>query len=102
MKLLPMLTGIALLATACAPQSKDGSMAESGQVNCATAEADLRVLKNEQSHAMKQQLEGGTTTMIPSGLVTEPEFSDAGPMGAGQYSDYLGDRIERIQLACGL
>jgi hypothetical protein len=102
MKLLPMLTGIALLATACAPPSKDGSMAESGQVNCATAEADLRVLKNEQSHAMKQQLAGGTTTMIPSGLVTEPEFSAGSPMGAGQYSDYLGDRIERIQQTCGL
>ena len=101
MKLLPLLTGIALLATACAPQSKDGSMADSGKIDCTTAEADLRVLKSEQDHAMKQQQEGGNLTMVPSGLVTEPEFS-VKPMGAGQYSDYLGDRIERIQQACGL
>ena len=97
MKLLPLLTGIALLATACAPQSKDGSMAESGQINCTTAEADLRVLKSEQRHAM----ESGETSMIPSGLVTEPEFS-VDPMGAGEYSDYLGDRIAKIQQTCGL
>jgi len=100
MKLLPLLTGIALLATACAPQSKDGSMAESGKINCATAESDLRVLKSEQDHAMNQ-LQSGNTTMIPSTLVTEPEFG-VDPMGAGEYHDYLGDRIDKIQQACGL
>jgi len=100
MKLLPLLTGVALLATACAPQSKDGSMADSGTINCATAESDLRVLKSEQDHAMNQ-LQSGSTTMIPSTLVTEPEFGVT-PMGAGEYRDYLGDRIDKIQQACGL
>jgi hypothetical protein len=33
--------------------------------------------------------------------VTEPVFS-TNPMGAGQFSDYLNDRIQRIQEACGL
>jgi hypothetical protein len=101
MKLLPLLTGIALLATACAPQSKDGSMADSGKIDCTTAESDLRVLKSEQDHAMKEH-ESGNTMLVPSGLVTEPEFSDAAPMGAAEYGEYLGDRIERIQQACGL
>lgn len=100
MKLLPLLTGIALLATACAPQSNDSSMADSGKINCATAESDLRVLKSEQDHAMTQ-LQSGNTNMIPSTLLTEPEFG-ASPMGAGQYHDYLGDRIDQIQQACGL
>jgi hypothetical protein len=100
MKWLLLLTGFALLATACAPQSSDGSMAQSGEVNCATAEADLRVLRSEQSHAMEQAM-GGGTTMVPSGLVTEPEFS-TDPLGAGEYSDYLGDRISKIEQACGL
>jgi len=100
MKLLPLLTGIALLATACAPNSKDESMAQSGQINCATAEADLRVLKSEQDHAMRQ-LESGDSLMAPSGLVTEPEFS-VEPMVASNYRDYLGDRISRIEQACGL
>ena len=100
MKWLLLLTGLALLATACAPQSGDGSTAQSGQVDCATAEADLRVLRSEQSHAMEQAM-GGGTTMVPSGLVTEPEFSTS-PIGAGEYSDYLGDRISQIEQACGL
>jgi hypothetical protein len=105
MKWLPLLTGVALLA-ACAPQSKDASMAQSkdasmaGQIDCTTAEADIRVLKSEQSHAMEQAM-GAGTTMVPSGLVTEPEFSTS-PIGAGEYSEYLDDRIQRIQDACGL
>jgi hypothetical protein len=107
MKWLPLLTGLALLATACAPPSKDrsmepkdASMADSGKINCATAKADIRVLQSEQSNAM-EQLQGGGTTMVPSGLVTEPEFG-VNPIGAGQYHDYLGDRISRIQQTCGL
>lgn len=108
MKWLPILTGIALLATACASgseeetsaQAPDPAMARAEQINCATAEADLRVLRSEQSHAMERAM-GGGTTMVPSGLVTEPEFS-TNPIGAGQYSDYLNDRIQRIQQACGL
>jgi len=100
MKLLLLLTGIALVATACASQSEDESMAQSAQINCATAEADLRVLRSEQSHAMEQAM-GGGRTMVPSGLVTEPEFS-TGRVGAGQYSDYLNNRISQIEQACGL
>ena len=58
MKWLLMLTGIALLATACTSQSGDestapseaastapagdASTAQAGQIKCATAEADLR------------------------------------------------------------
>jgi hypothetical protein len=33
--------------------------------------------------------------------VTEPEFG-TDPIGAGQYGDYLGDRISQIEQACGL
>jgi hypothetical protein len=114
MKLLLTLTGIALLATACASESGDEPMASSeaastapatsavatsGPVNCATAEADLRVLRAEQSHAMEHAM-GGGRTMIPSGLVTEPEWSTGGPVGAGQYSDYLNNRIGQIEEAC--
>lgn len=109
MKWLPLLTGFALLATACAPQSSETSMArsgaqsgaQSGKINCATAEADIRVLQSEQSNAMEQLEEGTSTTMVPSGLVTEPEFGTS-EVGAGEYQEYLGDRIDRIQEACGL
>ena len=106
MKWLPLLTGFALLATGCASQSTEGSRdtstAQSKPINCATAEADLRVLKSEQDHATQMdQAMGGGTTMVPSGLVTEPEFGTS-PIGAGEYSDYLGDRIAQIQETCGL
>ncbi|MEM7025056.1 MAG: hypothetical protein AAF637_21100 [Pseudomonadota bacterium] len=101
MKLLPLLTGIALLATACAQQSNDASMADSGQIDCTTAEADLRVLKSEQDHA-REQLATGNSSMIPSGMVTEPEFDTSNLVGTNQYNDYLGDRIGRIEAACGL
>jgi hypothetical protein len=48
-----------------------------------------------------EQAMGGGRTMVPSGLVTEPEFS-TGRVGAGQYSDYLNNRISQIEQACGL
>jgi hypothetical protein len=112
MKLLLTLTGIALLATACAsedepmasseaasPAPATAAVATSGPVNCATAEADLRVLRAEQAHAMEHAM-GGGRTMIPSGLVTEPEWNTGGPVGAGQYSDYLNNRIGQIEEAC--
>jgi hypothetical protein len=109
MKWLPLTAGLALLATACAPQSDDRSMAQSGaqsgQINCATAEADIRVLESEKTHAMNQ-LEGGGTTIVPSGLVTEPEFQSGdiqdGGVDATQYHEYLDDRIQQIRTTCGL
>lgn len=100
MKLLPLSIGIALLATACAQGSKDETMAQSGQINCATAESDLRILRNEQDH-VNAQLQVNDSLMTPSGLVTEPEFS-AGPQTASAYRDYLGNRISQIEQACGL
>ena len=98
MKWLLMLTGIALLATACASQSEDETMAQSAPINCATAEADLSLHRSEQGHALEQAM-GGGRTMVPSGLVTEPEWS-TGPVGAGAYSDYLNNRISQIEQAC--
>jgi len=109
MKWLPLMAGLALLATACAPQSDDRSMAQSGaqsaQINCATAEADIRVLESEKTHAMTQ-LQGGGTTIVPSGLVTEPEFQSGdiadGGIDATEYHEYLDDRIQQIRTTCGL
>jgi hypothetical protein len=105
MKWLPLMASLALLATACTSGSDDRTMAQSGQINCATAEADIRVLEGEKTHAMTQ-LEGGGTTMVPSGLVTEPEFQSGdiedGRIDATQYHEYLDDRIEQIKGVCGL
>jgi hypothetical protein len=109
MKWLPLMAGLALLATACTSGSGDRSTAQSGaqsgQINCATAEADIRVLQSEQTHTMTQ-LEGGGRTIVPSGLVTEPEFQSGdiqdGGIDATQYHEYLGDRIDQIKGTCGL
>jgi hypothetical protein len=105
MKWLPLMAGLALLATACASQSDDRSMAQSGQINCATAEADIRVLESEKTHAMTQ-LEGGGRTIVPSELVTEPEFQSGdiadGSMDASEYHEYLDNRVQQIRTTCGL
>ena len=100
MKWLLMMTGVVLLASACTSPSGTEATAQSAPINCATAEADLRVLRSEQSHAMEQAM-GGGTTMVPSGLVTEPEFGTS-PIGAGQYGEYLSNRISQIEQTCGL
>lgn len=99
MKWLPLLTGFALLVGGCASQSNDQSMAMADQINCDTAAGDLRVLRSEQAHAQSLIQTGDVSPVTPSGLVGEPEFTDT-RLGAGEYSEYLGNRIGEIEEAC--
>ena len=73
-------------------------------MNCATAEADLRVLQSEKTHT-SQQIADGVTAIVPIGLVvgvvTGTEAGKA-QVATGEYNKMLDAKIAEIKQKCGL
>jgi hypothetical protein len=73
-------------------------------VNCATGEADLRVLKSEKVHTA-EQIAAGVSSIVPIGLVvglvTKTEKSKW-HVATGDYNDMLDKKIAEIKQTCGL
>jgi hypothetical protein len=109
MKKLPMtIMAIFLvtLFTGCASQQtiKKGEMDAKMPINCPSAEADIRVLKSEKTHA-SQQLATGVTTIVPIGLFTSAVTGKTGQdvkVATGDYNKMLDKKIAEIQQTCGV
>ena len=73
-------------------------------VNCATAEADIRVLQSEKTHA-SQQIAAGVTAIVPVSLVVGVATGTEGTkakVATGEYNKMLDDKIAEIKRECGL
>jgi hypothetical protein len=73
-------------------------------VNCATAEADLRVLQSEKTHT-SQQIADGVTAIVPIGLVIGVVTGTEGgkvKVATGEYNKMLDAKIAEIKQKCGL
>ena len=97
---------LSALLTACASTKsvKKGEAVMKKPVNCATAEADIRVLKSEKVHA-SQQMAAGVTAIVPVGLavnvVKGTEGSQA-KVATGDYNKMLDAKIAEIKQECGV
>jgi hypothetical protein len=108
MYLTKMVSGlaIAVVVAACAAQFKQQEQAlqQPIQINCATAEGDIRVLQNEKSH-VAQQVAMGITALAPAGLVmgvlTGTEQTKL-QVATGDYNRMIDQRIADIKMTCGL
>lgn len=73
-------------------------------VNCATAEADLRILKSEKVHTA-ERIVAGVTSIVPVslvvGVVTKTEKSKL-HVATGDYNDMLDEKIAEIKQTCGI
>lgn len=101
-----MAISLCALLTACASQEtvKKGEMDAKKPVNCATAEADIRVLKSEKTTA-SEQMATGVTTIVPVGLVVNTVAGNTGTnakVATGDYNKMLDDKIAEIQKTCGV
>jgi len=96
---------LSALFTACASKQtiKSGEADVKKPINCATAEADIRVLESEKIHA-SQQLAAGVTSIVPVSLVLNvakgTEKSDV-KVATGDYNKMLDDKINEIKIKCG-
>jgi hypothetical protein len=92
--------------TACASQEtvKKGEMQAKMPINCPSAEADIRVLESEKTHA-SEQLATGVTTIVPIGLFTSAAMGTTGTnvkVATGDYNKMLDDKIAEIKKTCGV
>ena len=88
----------------CASGYKKAEQDVKKPVNCATAEADIRVLKSEKVHAA-QQLAAGVSAIVPVGLVAGVATGTEGTkaqVATGEYNKMLDDKIAEIKRECGL
>ena len=103
--------GIVLLAVcltaslmSCASGYKKGEQDIKKPVNCSTAEADIRVLKSEKTHA-SQQLAAGVSALMPIGLVAGVATGTEGTkakVATGDYNKMIDKKIAEIKQQCGI
>ena len=95
---------LSFLMTACASQYKEMERTVKQPVNCATAEADLRVLKNEKTH-VAEQIAAGVSAIMPiglvAGMVTGTENTKL-EISTGEYNQMIDDKIAEIRYECGV
>jgi len=93
-----------LIACASTDTIKKGEADAKKPVNCATAEADIRVLQSEKTHA-SQQIAVGVTAIVPVSLVVGVATGTEGTkakVATGEYNKMLDDKIAEIKQECGL
>lgn len=89
---------------ACASSQKKVEQEAKQPVNCATAEADLRVLENEKTH-LAEQIASGVTAIAPIGLAVGVITHTEGTkfrVATGEYNEMLEKRIAEIKQKCGI
>jgi len=93
-------------ASGCAMEQKkvEKQLANPGAINCATAEGDLRMLRNEKADVAERIAEG-VTSIYPAGLVLGVLTGTEGTkmkVAAGDYNKMIDQRIAEIQQTCGV
>lgn len=94
------------LLTSCASKNKmDKVEAEmKSPINCATAEADIRMLEGEKTHA-GEQLAAGVMAIVPAsmvvGMATGTE-DDKAKVATGEYNKMIEARINEIKIQCNM
>ncbi len=95
---------MAVSVVSCASGYKKGEQDMKKPVNCATAEADIRVLKSEKVHAA-EQIAAGVSAIVPVGLVAGVATGTEGTkakVATGDYNKMLDEKIAEIKRECGL
>ena len=93
-----------LMAGCASPMSKESKQDLAKPVNCATAEADMRVLHAEKAHLGKE-IKAGATAIIPIGLVAHLFKHTEGEtlkVATGEYNKAIDKKITEIKTQCGI
>ena len=95
---------VMLLPTCAAFRAKKVEKEMKQPINCATAEADIRMLQSEKAH-VAEQIIAGVTAVVPASLVigvvtgTEDEKIR---IAIGEYDKEIDKRIAEIKEKCGV
>ena len=102
-----VLAGVfALNVSACGLRANKRKVTEKEMqqqpINCATAEGDIRVLKNEKAH-VAEQIAMGVSAIIPIGLVVGILTRTEGQkikIATGEYNNKIDQKIAEIKREC--
>ena len=103
-KFIPIICLTILVAACAGPISQVAKDELAQPVNCATAEEDIRILKQEKASAAEMTKEG-VTALIPVGAVigiitfTEDEKLE---VASGVYNKKIDEKIAEIKRECGI
>ena len=104
-QIVAVLLGVLVIGGCAMRQKKvEHTLENPAPVNCATAEADLRVLEGEKTH-VGEQIADGVTAIVPAGAAlgiltwTEPTKIR---VATGEYNEMIDKRIAQIKEECGL
>jgi hypothetical protein len=110
MKITAFSTGVcaltlSTLVVGCAAQYKKTEARVKGQeVNCPTADGDIRVLQNEKLN-VAQQVGAGVSMVVPIGLVVGLVQGTQGTkyrVTTGEYNKMIDSKITEIKTTCGV
>ena len=100
-----LLASASLLATSCGPTISENSKAElNKQVNCSTAQSDIKVLEDEKASVGKQVLSGVRAVMPVAAVVglLRSDYGNRVEVATGQYNKDLQTKIDEIRASCNL
>jgi hypothetical protein len=97
-----LATALVVTMASCAFEQKKVEKGMKQPINCATAQADLRVLQQEKVHVAGQIAEG-VTSIIPISLVVGILTDTVGTeyrVATGEYNKMIDKRIAEIKAQC--
>ena len=94
------IVALVILVAGCSDKYKKAEQ----QMNCATAEGDIRLLMHEKAH-VNEQIAQGVSAFSPAGLVVGVISGDEGTkarVASGEYNKMIDRRIAEIKAHCGI
>ena len=104
--LLPFVLLALGASSGCAFQQKkvEKELADPAKINCATADGDIRLLRQEKANVAERVAEG-VTAIYPAALVIGTVAGVEGTklkVATGEYNKKIDERIAEIQRTCGV
>jgi hypothetical protein len=98
------ISAIAVVGCAFQQKNVEKELASPAQVNCATADGDLRLLQHEKAN-VAERLAEGVTSIYPASFVVGVVSGTEGTklkVATGQYNKKIDARIAEIKETCGI
>lgn len=105
MKEFVLIVALSMAITGCSsPISKQAKQDLANPISCGNAEADIRSLNAEKSHASSQTA-AGVKAILPISLVANVASGtegDEAKVASGEYNKMIDKKIAEIKQQCGM
>jgi hypothetical protein len=98
------IVSLVVFVIACAPVSKQTKEILKQPVSCSTAEADLKVIKEDKASAGKRIWEG-FSSILPISIIinlVRGTYTDKIKVAAGKYNKMIDQKVADIEEECGI